>query len=545
MPDETAYIAVPIDTSQADLRDAAIAELQSLVPGWNPDPGDLARWIIEACAILAAETRDVAAQVPALAFAAWGTDMLALPAQEAAAATVPSTWTAVDDAGYTIPAGTTVGIRTAGDELVGFRVATAASIPPGDTATNAGAVLLEAVEAGAAASGITGTVELIDALAGISTVAATEATSGGQDAETGLEYLDRLRVELQSLTLTPILPADFARQALTVPGVGRAVAADLYDPDNPIVLLAGTFDSTSESWTADALAGWHAAADNGVSRVTTAPRTGAGHLLIDVDNSGTGATSAGGHVIITPGAGFDAQETYTCEMWVRLASATGTVRLLFGASAADRAQADLAATTAYQKVTVDWTADADSPTGTVALVIAPGVAGHTVADAYIDDVRVTGPNYAAERAVAVIVAGDDGQPCSSGTKAAVDALLQGRRETNFIVTVSDPGYRTIDVEFEAVAVAGYDPDLVETAAIDAVTGYLDPASWGVQMAGSDPAWDEMTHVRYLEVAQAINEVEGINYITALTVDAGTADVALPAPAGLPTAGTITATITAP
>lgn len=545
MPDETAYITVPIDTSQETLRDDAIAELQSLVPGWTPDAGSLERWIIEACAILAAETRDVAAQVPALAFAAWGADMLALPAQDATAATVPSTWTAVDTAGYTIPAGTTVGIRAAGDELIGFRVATAASIPPGDSATAAGAVILEAVEAGAAASGITGTVELIDALAGISTVAVTEPSSGGQDAETGSEYLDRLRVELQSLTFTPILPADFARQALTVPGVGRAVATDLYDPGSPVVLLASTFDATAESWTGNALSGWHAAADVGVSRVTTAPRTGAGHLLIDVDNSGGGATSPGGHVTVTPAAGFDAQETYTCEMWVRLASATGTVRLLFGSSTTDRAQADLAATTAYQKVTVDWTADADSATATVALVIAPGVPGHTVADAYIDDVLVTGPNYAAERAVTVTVAGEDGQPCSSGVKSAVDGLLQGRREANFVVAVADPRYRTVDVTFEAVAVAGYDIALVETAAADAVAAYLDPAAWGVQQAGSDPAWDELTHVRYLDVAAIIDQVEGINYVSSLTLNGAGADIQLPRPAGLPAAGTITATVTAP
>lgn len=378
MPDDAAYITVPITTDQATLRDDAIAELQSLVPGWNPDAGDLARWVLEACAILAAETRDVAAQVPALAFAAWGEDMLGLPAREAAAATAPSTWTAVDDAGYTIPAGTTVGIRTAGDTLAGFRVASDVAIPNGSTATAAGEVLLEAVEPGADASGITGSVELIDALAGISAVALTEATSGGEDAETGAEYLDRLRIELQSLTFTPILPADFARQALTVAGVGRATASE-----------AGT------------------------------------------------------------------------------------------------------------------------------------------------------------RTVAVAVAGDDGLPCSSGVKSAVDDLLQGRRETNFVVTVGDPGYHETDVEFEAVAIAGYDVDDVEAAAVDAVTAYLDPATWGVQQSGSDPSWAEMTYVRYLEVAQVINQVEGVNYIVSLTVDAGTSDVALPAPAGLPTAGTITGTVTAP
>ena len=55
----------------------------------------------------------------------------------------------------------------------------------------------------------------------------------------------------------------------------------------------------------------------------------------------------------------------------------------------------------------------------------------------------------------------------------------------------------------------------------------------------------MTHVRWLEIASVINAVEGINYVvtSSLLVNGGTADIALPAPAGLPAAGTIAGTIT--
>lgn len=534
MADETPYITVPITTDPGQLRDDAIAELQALVPGWNPDAGDLVRWLIEAAALTASEAREVAAQVPALIFSAWGADLIGLPAIEAASATVPSTWTAVDTAGYTIPAGTTVGIRTAGDELVAFRVAAAVVIPPASSSTAAGEVLLQAVEPGEAANGITGTVELIDALAGIQSVALAGTPSGGADDEGGEDYLSRLRGELQTLSRTPILPRDFEIQARSVPGVERAVAIDLHDPAQPIVLDTDTFDATIEGWVATALTGWHTAAGTGVSRVTTAPHAGAGHALIDVTAGGQG-----GHAPYSPGAGFDAGETYQAELWVRLASGAGNVDLLFGATTTDRASVTLAATTAYQKVTVAWTCGADAATAYVAAV----PAGNT--DVYVDEVRVLAPNYAVERAVTVIVVDEAGQPCSSLVKNTVDALLQARRETNFVVAVTDPRYRAVDVTFTARRLDGYDSADVEAAAEAAVAEYLSPAAWGVQGDQQEPSWAAQTHVRVNELIAVIDRVAGVHYVSALTVNGGSADVLLPRPGGLPTAGTITGTITAP
>ena len=53
--------------------------------------------------------------------------------------------------------------------------------------------------------------------------------------------------------------------------------------------------------------------------------------------------------------------------------------------------------------------------------------------------------------------------------------------------------------------------------------------------------DEQT-VRYLEVAEALNSTEGMHYLTSLTVNGGTGDVALSGAATLPTpsgSGTVT------
>jgi hypothetical protein len=57
--------------------------------------------------------------------------------------------------------------------------------------------------------------------------------------------------------------------------------------------------------------------------------------------------------------------------------------------------------------------------------------------------------------------------------------------------------------------------------------------------GDQAAWINDTKVRYLEVAQVINDQEGVNYIINLTVNGGTVDVALTGTAPLAKPGVIT------
>jgi uncharacterized phage protein gp47/JayE len=148
-----------------------------------------------------------------------------------------------------------------------------------------------------------------------------------------------------------------------------------------------------------------------------------------------------------------------------------------------------------------------------------------------------------ERMITVVVVDEDGQPVSAPTKAEVDAYLTSLREVNFIVYVEDPIYTTVDVTFTAVAHAGWDPAEVETAAEAAISDFLSPATWGRSPEGDPSAWTNETTVRYLEVATILNNVEGLNYLTALTVDGGTTDVTLDGVAPLPEAGTIAGTVT--
>lgn len=229
-----AYIPVPIEVEPSDIAEDAFAYLEEQVPGWLPSPGNLEAWLIEAIAQYAGELRDLAVLVPDAIFKYYGETVLGLPAYDAVAATGTTTWTMRDSAGYHVEAGTLVAVTPpASTDATAFAVATSFTVPNGQT--TATGVIVTAIEPGAAASGLTGTVQVIDALDFVTSVVLVGATSGGQDAETDEAYLARLSDLLTLLSPRPILPQDFAILAQRgVAGVARATAIDLYNPGPPI-----------------------------------------------------------------------------------------------------------------------------------------------------------------------------------------------------------------------------------------------------------------------------------------------------------------------
>jgi baseplate J-like protein len=220
------YITPPLTTEPDDLSAEAFAYLEDRIPGWLPAPGNLETWLIESLAQLAGELMDVASAVPAEIFAYFGASLLGLPPHVATPAMSTTTWTASDDLGYTIQAGTLIGIPATGDELVGFAVQEDVVIAPG--ATIVAGVTVVAEDAGADANGLTGDPELIDALDYIASVTLDAPTAGGTDGEEVDDYLNRLRELLTLLSPRPILPNDFAVLAKQHAAVGRATAIDLF-----------------------------------------------------------------------------------------------------------------------------------------------------------------------------------------------------------------------------------------------------------------------------------------------------------------------------
>jgi hypothetical protein len=230
----SSYIPVPVETEPVDLASEAFDYIEQQVPGWLPSNGNLEAWLIESLAQIAGELRTLVALVPDSIFAYFGSSILGLPPYPALQATAMTTWTAVDAAGYTVNAGTVIAVTPpASSDAYGFAVVSDFTIPPGQT--QAAAIECRALEAGSAASGLTGSVQVIDALVFVESVTLDSPTSGGQDAETMDAYLSRLSALLTLLSPRPILPQDFAVLAQRqVEGVARATAIDLYNPGPPI-----------------------------------------------------------------------------------------------------------------------------------------------------------------------------------------------------------------------------------------------------------------------------------------------------------------------
>ncbi len=225
------YIDVAIEIEPIDVADEAFAYLEDKVPGWLPSPGNLEAWLVEALSLSASELRELTGLVPDEIFAYFGESLLGLPRYAAVSATGTTTWTAVDTAGYTVIAGTLIGVSPPADpDVYAFEVVDDFTIAAGTT--SAAAITVRALEPGAQASGITGTVQMLDPLDFISTVTLNVPTSGGTDAETMADYLDRLSTLLTLLAPRPILPQDFAILAQqSFPQVGRATAIDMYNAD--------------------------------------------------------------------------------------------------------------------------------------------------------------------------------------------------------------------------------------------------------------------------------------------------------------------------
>lgn len=228
---DIAYIGLGDETDPDTIFNDAVEYLQGYFPDWEASDSDLATIILRWASQEASVNRSMAAETAIDIFRYYGT-LAALPPQDETAATATTTWTMIDDAGYTIDQGTVVQIAGPTGDAVFYQTVEDVTVLGGDTATATGEVVIEAVEPGVAGNDLNGDVELVTILAHVSGIVLEEPTGGGQDPETIIAYITRLATLLQLQAPRPILPDDFATYVRTlVVGVHRATAVDLYDAD--------------------------------------------------------------------------------------------------------------------------------------------------------------------------------------------------------------------------------------------------------------------------------------------------------------------------
>lgn len=226
------FVELPVEFDGATLKAAIYAGMEERFPGWEPNPNSPEVALIdEMVDRLFVPLGQLAADVAAEIFHRYGEKIVQVLPIAATPATVKSTWVMVDAAGYMIKAGTQVNVSTSGNTGEGFRVVNAVNVPAMSSETEPGEVLLEAMNPGTAANDLEGEAKPEDTLNFVDSITLVGKSSGGEEAEDSQTYLTRLAETMETLAPRPIIPRDVEILSRNIPGVFRAVALDLFDPE--------------------------------------------------------------------------------------------------------------------------------------------------------------------------------------------------------------------------------------------------------------------------------------------------------------------------
>jgi hypothetical protein len=454
-----------------------------------------------------AEVRDIAANVPDAIFQRFG-ELAGITVPQATYATVTATITAQDTLGYTMEAGTVLGIRATGDVLYTFASDDDVTIPA--ASSTSAPFTLTATETGSGPNGLGGVsvpLVVVDrTLPWLTSAQAVTTVTGGQDAQGVEPFLSDLVTALRLNRPSPMNADDLADFAKSDPAVARAYAIDRYQ--------AGTNEHQTVS-------------HNGTG--------GSFVLVVNGANSASIAWNA------TAAAVKTALEA-SVGMGPGSANVTGgplpaTVAIEFTGLAGEANIAQM--TVATNSLTP----------GTPTITIATTVAG-------------AAPNANADKAAAVWVIDADGLDPGEAARARILAAIEDVREAGFAPSVRAPGYDDVNVTFTAVIYpgSGWDPADVQARAIETVQQLLSPARHGIPLpAFGDPGvgapWYQDPVIRLTDVVAALENVDGLWRLTGPAanglpqINGSAADYTLTGyayqPVVLPTAGVITGTVTAP
>lgn len=480
------YIDPEFEESGDDIEEEAFQYIAAEHPNWEPNPANLETLIIQYMAMRAGVLADQMGTVFATIFRYFGKSVLNVPAQEALQATASTTWTAKDNAGYTIPEGSVIGLVDENGDLQPFATIQEYTIPA--ASLSLAGVTVRSLDPGTLYNNLGGTVQPLTALDWLADVSVQGLSSGGEDAEDDDEYQARLARRIALMAPRPIKAVDFALMAMDEPGVYRATASDNTQIQTRSAIHTIAHDGTGGTFTIT-VDGQTTTAQNWNDNLAA--------ILADVEAL---STVAPGDLVLT-GAN------------------PGTITFTWGGAKAN--------------VDIAFSANFTSLTGETFNTVTETQEGGSA------------PRYDVERAVAVALIDENGVEPAPAVLTAVETALEAMREQNFIVSIVSPTSTTINVTATVKAIDGWTTSDVDSAVTQAVADYLSPANWGVP-EGEQPGWDNITAVRYLELATLINNVQGVDYIQSLTFGApslGTTDVTLSGIFPLPAAGTINITVT--
>lgn len=215
--DVSALGALVDERYPSDLAAQGIAALQAARTDWVPRPGSVETLLIEALALAVADVTNAANQT----VAAVEEDILArrfqVPRQPGAAATGQITVTFDAAVTTTIPAGTGFALTE-----YGIEVAVTADTTVTASATAVLTVATTEPTSLVNGAGVGASVDVLDVIPNVLSVAVTGAFSGGSDPEDDTTYVTRARNRLARVTNSLVVPDHFSAYVLED---GRAVNA--------------------------------------------------------------------------------------------------------------------------------------------------------------------------------------------------------------------------------------------------------------------------------------------------------------------------------
>lgn len=228
-PDLRQYVDLTLyDRDAQGIFDRALELAKVSLPDWTPREGNTEVVLLESLALEVSELTFATNRVPG-AVAEALLKLYGLTQDPGAAATASARFTLADNAGHTIPAGTTVRLRLTDELAVDFTLDANLAVAAGATE---GVGAITATDVGIAANGtaVGTTLELIDAVTYVERVVLETSPTGGQEPETSSAFLDRGAQVLRRLVNTLVLPEHFTAAALSDARVYRATSVDNYDP---------------------------------------------------------------------------------------------------------------------------------------------------------------------------------------------------------------------------------------------------------------------------------------------------------------------------
>jgi hypothetical protein len=486
------YIVRPlvrdVATAEETIKDVARAQWGEDFEFSDADPFSV---LARGTALIYADLAALVTRVDEEVFRYFGRTVADVQPGEDTVATGTLTITTDANGPYEIPEDTEFSGRGANGAAVGFRTITTLTIAATETE---GSVDVEALIGGTGGNGITGAAEPEEYLDFDYTAVFAAATEGGTDRESDADYLDRLATTEQLAEPKPVLTEEFATMARLL-GAHRATAIHGFDPSGAL---------------------------NEVKTVSV-----------------NGTPTAGGSTLT-----FGGQTTAAIAFNADAATVKSRFEALSNVNPGDvvatggplPAAVTLEFTGQFRWTDVAAVTVTDSITGGD-MVVTTTTAG-------------VAPLTTEELTVALAMIDEDGEPDPDTEEIA--AAIQALREQNFSVHSFEPSYTTMNATIAGVAYPGWDTAEVAAAVEEAVERFYSPAYHGLRLDhGDQREWLNRPVIRYLELAEAVQRVDGFDYFSTAPTQAknglaeSAADVTLNGFAPLPRPGTVSVSISAP